>query len=413
MTTSPDATSSTAAESLWPDLPPGPHGTPSPALAARREACPVAPMTMPSGDKILTAVRYADVRALLTCPHSSRDLTAPGLPRMVAGAGVDDVPGVLVNLDPPAHTRQREILRAAFTVTAAERWRAPCRDIAHELLDAVGGPDMDVVADFALPLSSRVICRVLGVPEGDRDRFGGWLSTFLSASSASAEDRMRVHGEFLAYGAGLVAAHRQAPGHDLLDDLVQAHDDGDRLGEDELVNVLFMLISAGHETTAMMIARGVYRLLLHPAEYDRLVATPSLIRPAVEEILRYDGPGSPGLLRRLTADLDLPSGAAVPAGSVVLPHLSAANHDPDAFGDPGRFDVTRYAPGTPARPHLAFGHGAHFCLGQALARMVLQEALSALVLRAPRLRPGLPLEEVPWTAEGLSHQPVRLPVTLG
>lgn len=118
-----------------------------------------------------------------------------------------------------------------------------------------------MVADFSLPLSSRVICQVLGVPDRDRDRFGGWLSTFLSASSASADDRMRVLGEFLAYGAGLVAAHRKTPGHDLLDDLIQAHDDGDRLGEDELVNVLFMLITAGHETTALMIGRGVYRLL--------------------------------------------------------------------------------------------------------------------------------------------------------
>ncbi|PZG02497.1 cytochrome P450 [Nonomuraea aridisoli] len=369
-------------------------------------------MTAPSGDRVLTAVRHSDVRALLNCPYGSRDLTAPGLPRLVGGAGVDDVPGVLINLDPPAHTRQRQILRGAFTVTAAERWRAPCRDLAHDLLDGVRGPAMDVVADYALPLSSAVICQVLGVPPGDRERFGEWISAFLSASTASSQDRAQAYAGFMSYGAELVAAHRAAPGHDLVDDLIQARDGGDRLSDDELVNVLFMLITAGHETTALMVSRGVYRLLLHPDEYRRLVVTPSLIRPAVEEILRYDGPGSPGLLRRLTEDLELPSGAVVPAGTVVLPHLSAANHDPDAFGDPERFDITRYAPGMPTRPHLAFGHGAHFCLGQALARMVLQEALSALVLRAPWLRPAVPLDEVRWSTWDLTLQPVRLPVLL-
>jgi cytochrome P450 len=358
----------TTSETAWPDLPPGPHGTPSPALEPRRRSRPVAPMAVPSGDEILTAVRYSDVRALLACPYSSRELTAPGLPRLVEGVGVDGVPGVLINMDPPGHTRQRRILRGAFTVAAAERWRALCREIAHGLLGGLDGMDsVEVVAGFARPLSSRVICQVLGVPAGDRARFGEWISTFLSVSSASAQARAHAYTEFLAYGAELVAAHRDAPGHDLLDDLIQAQDDGDSLSDGELVRVLLMLIAAGHETTAMMISRGVYRLLLHPDEYRKLVATPSLIRPAVEEILRYDGPGSPGLLRYLTDGLTLPSGAVIPAGTVVLPHLGAANHDPDAYGDPERFDISRFAPGTAAHPHLAFGHGAHFCLGQALA----------------------------------------------
>ncbi|TDD33688.1 cytochrome P450 [Nonomuraea terrae] len=377
----------------------------------------MAPMTVPSGDEILTAVRYPDVRALLNCPYGSRELTAPGLPRMVQGVGADSVPGVLINMDPPAHTRQRRILQGSFTVSAAERWRALCRDIAHDLIahdliDSVEGPIMDVVGDYALPLSSRVICQVVGVPAGDRARFGGWLSAFLSASGDSAEARAHAYGEFLAYAAELVAERRRSPGHDLVDDLIQAHDAGDMLSESELVNVLFMLITAGHETTALMISRGVYRLLLHPDEFRRLVATPSLIQPAIEEILRYDGPGSPGLLRHLTAELRLPSGTVVPAGAVVLSHLQAANHDPDAFGDPERFDITRYAPGTATRPHLAFGHGAHVCLGQALARMELQEALSALILRIPWLRPAIPLEDVEWTTQGLTYQPVRLPVLL-
>ncbi|MFI7611803.1 hypothetical protein ACIBP6_11345 [Nonomuraea terrae] len=199
-----------SSDTVWPDLPPGPHGTPSPALAQRRQSQPVAPMTAPSGEEILTAVRYPDVRALLNCPYGSRELTAPGLPRMVRGVGVDSVPGVLSTMDPPAHTRQRRILQGSFTVTAAERWRALCRDIAHDLIDSVEGPIMDVVGDYALPLSSRVICQVVGVPAGDRARFGGWLSAFLSASGDSAEARAHAYGEFLAYAAELVAERRGA-----------------------------------------------------------------------------------------------------------------------------------------------------------------------------------------------------------
>ncbi|MEV4117178.1 cytochrome P450, partial [Nonomuraea sp. NPDC049695] len=293
----------------WPELPPGPHGTPSPALAERYRSRPVAPTTVPSGDSIDTAVGYDDVRALLTCPHSSRDLSEPGLPRLVEGMSVDDVPDVLINMDGPEHARQRRILARAFTVASAERWRVSCREIAHDLLDQADHSGVDLVADYALPLSSRVICQVLGVPTQDYPRFRSWSSAFLSASSSSMAARMAAFSDFMSYSAQLVAARRANPGRDLVDDLIHARDGEDRLSEDELITLLFALITAGLETTTMMISRGAYRLLLHPERYRELVATPSLLHSTVEEILRYDGPGTPGLLRRLTADLELPSGA--------------------------------------------------------------------------------------------------------
>ncbi|WP_223168007.1 cytochrome P450 [Nonomuraea sp. SYSU D8015] len=355
------------------------------------------------------AVRYDDVRALLACPHSSRDLTAPGLPRMVTGFSADDVPGVLITMHGADHERQRRILQRAFTVNAAERWRPQCREIAHELLDGVDGSVIDIVADYALPLSARMICQVLGVPASDWARFHNWTAAFLSATAESAETRIEAFVAFRSYLEHLVAAHRNTPGHDLVDDLIRAQDEGDRLSQNELVNVLFVLIAAGHESASTMITRGVYRLLLHPEQCRTLQATPALVRSAVEEILRYDGPGAPGLLRLLTEKLDLPSGATVAAGTVVLPNINAANHDPDAFPEPQRFDIRRFAAAT--RPHLAFGHGAHFCLGANLARMELQEALSALLLRAPGLRPALSLDDVRWTTQ-LFHQPLRLPVIL-
>ncbi|MDP4511822.1 cytochrome P450 [Nonomuraea turcica] len=392
-------------------MPPGPYGTLSPTLAERRSSAPLAPMTMPSGADILTAVNYDDVQGILACPGSSRDLTDPALQRPIDGLTIEDVPGVLLNMDPPDHSRQRRILRSAFTVQAAERWRQSCHALAHELLDPASAV-IDLVAEYALPLASRMICQVLGIPAADYQRFHTWSTAFLSTSSESVQGRMEAYASFMEYVTRLVDSHRANPGDDLLDELIRAHDEGDQLTETELVNIAFMIITAGHETTAMMVSRGVFRLLLHPQQYQSLVEDPALIPSAVEEILRYDGPGSPGLVRHATTTVELPSGAVVPPGTVVLPHLAAANHDPQAFRCPERFDIRRYEKGTDTRGHLAFGYGPHYCLGHAFARMELQEALRALTSRAPALRCAIPLQDAPWTTQGITHKPVRLPVRL-
>ncbi|MEV4079823.1 cytochrome P450 [Nonomuraea fuscirosea] len=396
------------------ELPPGPHGTPSPALPERQRRCPVAPMTVPSGASILTAVQYHDVRALLASEHSSRErLCTPGMPRLAKGMSFEDVAkGVLMNLDGAAHAGQRGILKGLFTEQAAEQLRPACADIAHDLLDPVRGSEVDIVTGYALPLSSHVICQVLGVPPADYPRFHQWSSAFLTVSAASAETRAESYAAFQAYAASLIATHRSEPGRELIDDLIRAELDGRPLGDDVLINLLIMLMIAGHETTAMMISRGVLRLLLHPEQYQALVNDRQLIAPAVEEILRFDGPGSSGLLRYLTAQVELPSGTTVGAETAVLPHLWYANHCPHAFHEPARFDIRRYAGDTPARPHLAFGHGRHFCLGRALGRMVLQEALRALILVAPNIRPAVALDDIPWSGDALNQQPIRLPVVL-
>jgi cytochrome P450 len=176
--------------------------------------------------------------------------------------------------------------------------------------------------------------------------------------------------------------------------------------------MVFTLIMAGHETTASMIIRGTFRLLHHPDQYAMLVARPELLEPAVEEILRCEGPGGNGLLRRVTEDLDLSDGT-IPAGTVVLPNPTGANHDPSAFDDPLRFDIQRFA-GSPApNPHLAFGHGTHYCLGANLARMELQEAFRALATRLPGLHAQEDLSTVRWSDDGLIYRPLRLRVKSG
>jgi cytochrome P450 len=174
--------------------------------------------------------------------------------------------------------------------------------------------------------------------------------------------------------------------------------------------MVFTLILVGHETTASMIVRGVFRLLRHPGQYAELAAHPELVDPAVEEILRHEGPGSNGMLRRITEDVEV-SGGTIPAGTVVLPNLWAADHDPSVFPDPLRFDVHRFT-GAPSTPHLAFGHGPHYCLGANLARMELQEAFRALVTRLPGLHAQEELSAVAWS-DGFVYRPLRLPVKAG
>ncbi|NRQ40713.1 cytochrome P450 [Nonomuraea sp. NN258] len=365
--------------------------------------------TLPSGDRVPMLVRYADVRGLLASPASSRNLRDPGLPRMARGTFLDDDPAALINQDPPEHTRYRRILQGTFTPRNVERWRPRAAVLAGELIEAAG-EEFDLVSDFALPLPARVMCELLGVPMDRFEQFRGWTDMFLSTSDASAEARFEGLSAFTAYARELIERHRAEPGDDLIDLLISARDGRDGLSEDELTNMVFTLILAGHETTASMIIRGVFRLLCHPGQYAELASRPELVEPAVEEILRHEAPGSNGMLRRMTEDVEV-SGGTISAGAVVLPNLWAADHDPAVFDDPMRFDVHRFA-GEPVTPHLGFGHGPHYCLGANLARMELQEALRALVTRLPGLRAQEDLGAVRWS-DGFVFRPLRLLVKAG
>ncbi|MEU8382840.1 cytochrome P450 [Streptosporangium sp. NPDC048865] len=396
-------------DGAWPDIAPGPLATPPPEFARRHESGPLEPAAMPSGDRVPVAVRYEDVRALLASSTSSRNLRLPGLPRLVSGIGIDDDPDALINQDPPEHTRYRRIMHGTFTPRRIEPWRPRVARIAEELLDGLGD-DFDLVEGYALRLPGHVICEMLGVPMEHYERFTRWTDMFLTTSTADERARHEGYTDFMAYAAELVARHRAEPGGDLVDLLVQARDEDDRLSEGELVNTVFSLITAGHETTAAMIARGVFRLLLHPAQWAELVADPALTATAVEEILRFDGPPASAFMRRITEDTDLPGGR-LRAGTVVMPNLNAANHDPRAFPEPGRFDIHRFT-GHPPNPHVAFGYGPHRCLAASLARIELTEAIRALVTRRPGLRLTAPPESVTWT-DGLTLRPVAMRVTAG
>lgn len=310
--------------------------------------------------------------------------------------------------DPPNHTRLRKLVSKAFTPRAAERWRPRARAIAGELLDrALARDELDVIADLALPLPSTLICEMLGVPLADRDRFTQWTADAthaLAGTMAPPEVRARAEQAALALGGyfdALIAERRKSLTDDLLSVLIRAEEEGERLSPTELVVQSIGLLIAGFETTIGLIGNGTTALARHPAQQAKLRAQPELVPNAVEECLRYEGPISM-TLRVLHEDATF-GGRTIPADTEVWASLWGANRDPARFADPDRFDVER----ADAREHLAFGGGAHLCLGAHLARMEGQVALGALVARTTAFE--LVSDEVAWGAS-LFRVPARLPL---
>ena len=304
-------------------------------------------------------------------------------------------------MDPPDHTRLRSLVARAFTVRQVEKLRPQVRELTASLLDDLeaAGPPADLVDTYALPLPVAVICRLLGVPAEDRPRFRVWSDAALSTSSLTAEEFEANREELRAYMGELIAVHRQDPQDDLMTALIEARDGGDRLSELELVDLCVAVLVAGHETTASQIPNFVLTLLDHPDQLARLRARPELIANAVEELLRFVPLGSgAGQPRYATEDVEV-GGTLVRAGAPVLVATGAANRDALRFTAPGVLDIAR-----DGNQHLGFGHGVHHCLGAPLARLELQEALSALITRFP----GLKLAgDVTWKSADAGPGPAR------
>ncbi|HEY4409691.1 MAG TPA: cytochrome P450 [Acidimicrobiia bacterium] len=290
--------------------------------------------------------------------------------------------------DKPEHTRMRRLVAAAFTPAGVRRWEAEFTRIAEELLDEIEPRRaMDAVAEFGYPYAERVICFMLGVPFADHALWEAWAKTMVEPPAgadmaAFKEAATAATLEFTDYVRALVADRQGREGDDLLSRLILAEEEGTRLSETELVAMTFELILAGHETTANAIPNGIWLLLRHPDQLDRLRREPAAMAGAVEEILRYESPAPMAMTRVATTDVEL-GGTIVPAGESVLVLLSAANRDPDAFVDPQAFDAFR-----PDNAQIGFGTGGHYCLGAALARIELNIVFPALFNRLPGLRPA-------------------------
>jgi cytochrome P450 len=323
-------------------------------------------------------------------------------------------PEWLIFLDPPRHTKLRALISRAFTPRSVANLEPRIRQLARELLDqTVERGQMDLVAEFSAPLPMLVIAEMLGIPVADRPRFQLWSDVILAmsytisdrgteAARVATEDFVAVTAEMNGYLTGLLGQRRAAPQDDLLTRLVEAEVDGERLTQAEILGFFQLLILAGSETTMNLIGNAVLCFVEHPDQLARLRAAPDLLPTAIEEVLRYRSPLQ--WIARLTRRAVELHGRTVPAGKLVLTMIGSANRDPRQFPRPDHFDVTR-----DPNPHLAFGHGLHFCLGAPLGRLEARIALSELLKRVKGFRLA---SDEPWAPRKGTHVlgPARLPI---
>ncbi|MBV6759107.1 cytochrome P450 [Rhodococcus opacus] len=385
----------------------GPFDPPS-AITRLRDARPVSPLVFPDGHEGWLVTGYDAVRRLLADTRfSSRSdigilhvpYETPGMP--AATEPSPQVPGLFIAMDAPDHTRLRRKLTGAFTVRRMKQLEEHIVDVVERQLDEMSHltQPVDLVKEFALPVPSLVICELLGVPYADRETFQVNTAKFL-VKDQSLDEKMAAYGALTGYLAELVTLKRATPGEDILSDLARDDD----LTVEELIGVAFLLLLAGHETTANMLALGAFALLEHPEQLAELRADPDLMPDAVEELMRYLAVADI-FYRYATEDIEL-GGETIGQGSTVVVSLLAANRDPVRFDDPDTLDIHRKA-----RGHLSFGHGVHLCLGQQLARLEMRAGFEGLLRRFPNLELAVPAGEVKLKSDmniyGVHSLPVR------
>lgn len=377
---------------------------PYPVYAELRALGPVHRVLIPEGTPAWLVVGYEAGRELLADQRLSKDWrkASPTL-----GVGKVSSGTSMLGSDAPAHTRLRKLVTREFTPRRMEQLAPRVQALTDEMLDAMlAGPGRaaDLVEALSFPLPMAVICELLGVPFLDRRAFRQWSNS--AVSSLDPEERGSATASMTAYIAELIRHKRADPGDDLMSALIHtADDDGDRLSGDELVGMAWVLLVAGHETTAGLISNAVLALLGHPEQLAALRSDFGLIDNAVEETLRYDGPVETPTYRFTTEPLDV-GGTVIPGGGeLVLVAMADANRDPARYPDPGRFDIRR-----DARGHVAFGHGIHYCLGAPLARIEARIAIASLLRRCPGLRLDADPSTLPWRTGMLIRGPLSLPV---
>jgi cytochrome P450 len=375
---------------------------PYPAYAELLDERPVVELERPDG-KVWMLSRYADVRAALADPRLSKDqrYTLPPEERDQAPATM--IPMMLL-MDPPGHTRLRKLVSRSFTLRRMEELRPRIEQLADQLLDELPeSGEVDLMARYAFLLPVLVICELLGVPAEDRDDFAAWSNRMVDGD----EDSFEAMGKLYGYLSDLIEHKRKQPDDALISALIEVAEDEDRLSEEELIAMAMMLLIAGHETTINLIGNGALALLTHPEQLALLRAQPELVPSAVEEFLRWESPVHSTPARFAAEDVEY-GGVTIPARSVVVLSLAAANRDPRRFTDAEDLRVDREPGG-----HLAFGHGLHHCLGAQLARIEGQVGIGRLVARRPGIRLAVDPSELVHRQSTLVRGLKTLPVELG
>ena len=355
--------------------------------------------------------RYDDCVAVLRDERFSADRRRARVriaQQAMEGEGPFQGIGTMLSSDPPDHTRLRGLVNKAFTPRVVEAMGPHIQEIVDELLDAVQERgSMDIIDDLAYPLPVIVIAEMLGVPPEQRDTFKRWSDDLVAtlggplAQPDTVERARRSAEEMFAYFRDVIAERRRDPKDDLISGLIAAKEQDEALSEDEILATCALLLAAGNETTTNLIGNGTLALFRNPDQLERLRADPSLVEPAVEELLRYDGPVQ-ATGRVATEPVEI-GGKVCEEGQLALCIIGAANHDPAQFADPETLDIGRRE-----NRHIAFGFGIHFCLGAPLARAEGQIAFRTLLQRMPKLRQaGEPVRGGNFILRGLTKLPAE------
>ncbi|TXS53577.1 cytochrome P450 [Streptomyces sp. uw30] len=390
------------------------RANPHPVYAALREAAPVCPLSPPHGVETYLITRYDDARAALADPRLSKDMygAIDAYHRIFGDSSIALDDNMLFS-DPPKHTRLRRIVGNTFTPKRVESLRMRVQQITDELLDQcpTAGP-VNLLPEFCFPLPLQVICELLGVPENERKQAQEWSAT-VAQTGFGPEARAKLEiaeGNLRDYLVDLCARKRSEPDSGLLSALVTAQDQEGSLTDHELVSTAWVLLFAGHKSTAYQIGNAVYHLLSRPDQKELALRDANAMNAAIEEIFRFETSVENSTFRHAKEDVVIRD-VLIPKGALVQISITGANRDPEMFTAPNELDVQR--PNVQAT-HLAFGYGPHYCVGAPLARLEMQIALGTLFARHPRMALAVAPEDARWMTvpfpafRGLAELPVVL-----
>lgn len=346
------------------------------------------------GPEAFAIARYADVSALAKDRRFTKDRVNAGLAPMRVPGFMQPLTRNMLALDDPDHARLKRLVQAAFTPRRIAMMQTSTQALSARLLDGLPQrASFDVIADYAMPLPVAVISELLGVPAVDQSKFGRWSGALIRAGRSHVSTVLALPDvlRFLSYLKRFISMKRKDPKDDLVSALVAAEADGEKLDAEELMAMIGILLSAGHETTVNLLGNGLLALLTHPEAMAKLRAQPEIIDTAVEELLRFCGPIASLTHRYAMEDLEI-SGVQIPKGSLVFGLVASANRDERQFANADTLDLAR----TPNR-HLSFGEGGHYCIGASLARMEGAIGFRDILARFPNLKIVDHPDQLRWT----------------